>query len=533
VLLSKIVSKFVITEPILTNMETIEKIKTLPYPNQNENLLGSLGVSVRAFLDTAESRKRSDGTCTVRLRVIHDRKIRLYSVKGVNLTAEQWLRVSNLNKKATKDTSTARDTVLKELKRAYEVIEKMDAFTWSVFDTRFKNKGTSFENVWTAFEGHREELEKKQRFSSAEIYWGAFNSFKRFYVDYKEIKRVDKEKFESKEFWGWHKLLFKDIDPEWLHDYNEWMKERQQSVTTIGMNTRCLRHLFNLGIDSGEIPKVIYPFGSSRKNKYKPPAHRKNSRALSIPQIQALYEHSDEFVEQLKYRDIFIFSYISYGLNLADICLLAWENIDSKYIEVIRKKTEHEDETYSMRILLTDEHKRIIEQHGKGDYYVFDVLKKTDSAQTKHKLIKQFTHNLNDNLKRIAWQINKDNEIFEEKTKQISRKYKPYSNMRISSYFARHSFATIARDATIPESTISQCMGHSQGFGVTGGYFAPPDSMLEKIAKILLPFIYDKELTPLHQIVYDKLSKSEQKKFMELSSEDREKYTLAYLAKKL
>lgn len=503
---------------------------TLELQGQNRAKLKSLKVSVRAFLDTAKSRELKDKTNSVRLRVIHDKKIRLYSV-NVSLTPEEWAKIlkgQNLNGLESEEKA-----ILKELKRAHDIIVKMEAFTWGEFGKKFTNSGTSFENVWVAFSSHIEGLKRKQKYSNSEIYRGALNSFKRFYIDLKKLRGIDEDKFKAVETWERHKLLFKDIDPAWLKAYNEWMKERGRSVTSIGMNARCLRHLFNLGIDDGEIPKSLYPFGSSKKNKYKPPAHRSSHRALNIPEIRALYEYSDEFKEQLKYRDIFIFSYICYGLNLADICLLTWENIDSKYIEVLRKKTEHEDETYTIRILLTDEHRKIIDQHGKGGHYVFDVLKKGDNEETKHRKTKQFTHNLNDNLKRIAWQINRLQErpIFEEKRGE--KKNKPYSKMKISSYYARHSFATIARDANIPVSTISQCMGHSQGFGVTGQYFAPPDSVLEKISKILLPWVYNKELTGLHKIVFDTLSYSEQKTFMDLSIEDREAFMISHLSQML
>ena len=69
--------------------------------------------------------------------------------------------------------------------------------------------------------------------------------------------------------------------------------------------------------------------------------------------------------------------------------------------------------------------------------------------------------------------------------------------------------------------------------GVTGDYMGDvPDSELEKIARALLPF-NNKELTEFQQIVFEKLRKGEQTKFMKLPPEDRDKYVLSYLAKKL
>ena len=98
--------------------------------------------------------------------------------------------------------------------------------------------------------------------------------------------------------------------------------------------------------------------------------------------------------------------------------------------------------------------------------------------------------------------------------------------------FARHSFASIARDAGIPESTISQCMGHARGFGITGQYFSDvPDKMLQKVAKALLYF--NDELSDIEKAIFAKLDDQEQSKFLNLNTDDREAYVTAYIVNRI
>lgn len=70
----------------------------------------------------------------------------------------------------------------------------------------------------------------------------------------------------------------------------------------------------------------IYPFG---KNKYTPPATKKSKRALSIGDIENIYNYkSKELGSAIDWaKDMWLFAYFSNGMNVKDIASLKYENI--------------------------------------------------------------------------------------------------------------------------------------------------------------------------------------------------------------
>lgn len=486
-----------------------DKLPNIRFSAEDVTALRLKNVSLVAFLDTI--RPRTDGSLTVRLRIIYNR-VPKYFTTGVTATSDDYKAIADMNSRPRGEVATKRKAIQDALKKAYDIIMQLDPFTWNEFKKRFDNKGISYANVWESFTGRIAELNSNGQHGTADTYMTAAKSLKLYYSHQKKFK-PSKEDLQNDEFWksNGKVLRFADIDIKWLKDYERWMLSVGKTTSTVSINTRCLRRLFNMGISEGDIDKKHYPFG---KGRFRPPEHNNTKRALSLDEIQRLYEFESSDKSLTKYRDLFIFSFLSYGLNLADVCRITYDQVDSKYIELIRHKTASRDRTFTIRILLTDDHRRIIDEYGTGKKYLFDVINDRMSEDKKRKAIKQFTHNMNDNLKRIAKVIDID--------------------PKVSSMFARHSFASIARDAGIPESTISQCMGHSRGFGITGQYFSDvPDRMLKRVSDALLSFKYDDDLTELQTIIFGKLGKKEQQKFLKMNSDERESFTNEFIVKKL
>jgi integrase/recombinase XerD len=508
-------------------METMEqeKLMFIRYAQEDESTLRDKGVSLVAFLDTF--RPRADGLFMIRLRIIYNRQPKYFSTK-ITSSIKDYKIITDYSKNPRGDLGRKRKKIQEKLEEAHSAIKSLDDFSWHEFKKKYQRKGTNFNSVWEAFEGHISDLKKRKRYGTADTYISAQNSLKQYHAHNKKIQlkrevairengrtvMIAKNMLKESEFWKVNSkvLHFKQIDVQWLNEYQKWMEENSRTKTTISIYVRCLRNLFNLGLKDG-LREIDYPFGAEKDEKYQPPEHNNTKRALSLEEIEKLYNFQSENEAYIKYRDLFIFSYISHGINLTDVCRLSYNDIDNKYIELIRKKTASRKKTFTIRILLTEEHKRIIDKYGTGEHYIFDIINTGMDEQTKRQAIKQFTHNMNDNLKRIAKIIDIDD--------------------KISSMFARHSFASIARDAKIPESTISQCMGHSRGFGVTGQYFDVPDKALQDVAHALLSFKYDKELTGIEKVIFEKLKGKEQELFKALSPDQREQYVLTYLAKKL
>ena len=141
-------------------------------------------------------------------------------------------------------------------------------------------------------------------------------------------------------------------------------------------------------------------------------------------------------------KDIFLFSYYNRGINFKDIALLQWSDIKEGRMIYSRAKT---GKAYNIGLLkpaivILNKYKKIT--GGKKDDYVFPILNKEKhiTAQQIHNRIKKTTKIINSDLKEIA------------KLCKI--------NFNLTTYVARHSYATIMKRSGISTSLISESLGH-------------------------------------------------------------------------
>jgi hypothetical protein len=190
---------------------------------------------------------------------------------------------------------------------------------------------------------------------------------------------------------------------------------------------RNIRAVFNDAIDD-EVTRH-YPF---RKFKIKRAATAK--RSLSVDALREFFDYPVE-EHQRKYIDIFKLSFFLIGINIGDLCKL--QRINGDRIDYNRAKTHR---LYSVKV--EPEAMAIIEQY-RGNDWLLDPLDRYDNYR-------QYARRLNGALQSIG-----KVEIGKQNRKSI----KPlYSN--ITTYWARHSWATIAASLDIPKETIAAALGH-------------------------------------------------------------------------
>lgn len=240
-------------------------------------------------------------------------------------------------------------------------------------------------------------------------------------------------------------LKFDKVNPSFLEKY-----ERQMSnPTTIGIYLRPLRHIFNLAIDHPSGFLKDYPFKrkSHETNKYKIPAPRNIKKALTKVEVKSIYDYEAvRGSSEAFYKDIWLFSYFANGINMKDICKLQYKNIKGTSIEFRRAKTERSNKnTKPITIVLTEDLIKIIDEYGTKpnakENYLFTFLKPTMNLEDEMAAIKQATKQTNKYIKRVAEKL----EIKAE----------------VSFYSARHSFATILKNAGVAPSFIGESLGHS------------------------------------------------------------------------
>jgi site-specific recombinase XerD len=222
-------------------------------------------------------------------------------------------------------------------------------------------------------------------------------------------------------------LAFEDIDRAWLNGFDTFLAKTAPSVNARSIHMRNIRAVFNDAIDD-EITQH-YPF---RKYKIKRAATPK--RSLSVEELRELFAYPVEDYQR-KYLDIFKLTFMLIGINICDLCHL--KRIKGGRIEYQRAKTHR---LYSVKV--EPEAMEIIERN-KGEHWLINPLDGNSNY-------KNYARRLNDALQSIG-------EV--EAGKQGRKTIKPLHS-ELTTYWARHTWATIAASLDIPKETIAAALGH-------------------------------------------------------------------------
>jgi len=413
----------------------------LTHPEQNDAILKSKGVSLAAFLDTVRLRK--DGTYTVRLRLTYRRFPKYYTTK-INLSIEEYEKM--LGRRPRSDLKTKLIIISELLKKANDIIVAMSFFSFEGFEKKFLKRQGMSSDVFNSFESHIKYLKENGQPGTASTYNTALNSFKKFFRK--------------------NKLRFDQVNVKWLNDYEQWMQIEGKSNTTISINTRCLRRLYNLAIYESAALRDLYPFGNSESGLYRPPEHSNYKKALSKSEIKKIYDYKPQNGSQEHFnRDLWLFSYLCNGMNMADIFRLRYKDIYDDTIVFIRHKTAHQRRLKPVFVQITPDIQKIIERWGNipafNENYVFNVLVEGLTPEQEMAKIKQATKICNKYMKHIALKIGIDENI--------------------STYYARHSYASVLKLAGENIAYISESLGHSN-LQVTENYLSSFDNTKRKEA---------------------------------------------------
>ncbi|MCG6191377.1 tyrosine-type recombinase/integrase [Maribellus maritimus] len=399
------------------------KLMKLIHPEQDEFVLKSKKVSLVAFLDTA--RKRKDHTSSIKLRIVHLRFPKYYST-GFNLTEEDYMKMCK--PRPNPELRTIKKLVFQQLKKAYDIIASIDEFSFQAFESKFKTKRITNDLI-SYFEDYIEELNKEKRYGTADNYSCSKNKLL-------QIKNGCKSK-----------IKFEEITVQFLKQFESIMLEEGCSPSTVGIYCRPIKKLYNDAIRNGDARLENYPFGNPKEGLYKPPQPRNIKKALSVQELKKLinYEPTPGSPEQ-RYLDFWLFSYLGNGINIKDICLLQFKHIQGDSIHFIRAKTANTNRTAKpIVITLIDQNRAIINRWGNKyinpNTFVFPILDGTETSKKQREKIKSFTKLLNKSMKKTV--------------------LKAGITTHVTTYTARHSFATVLKRSGTNIAYISEAMGHS------------------------------------------------------------------------
>lgn len=400
--------------------------------------------TVSIILDTRRAKK--DNKYPVKVRITHLRK-QQYWHTGIDVTEDEFEQA--MLERPKKGFLKLSEQLKFHKRKAENIIDEIKDFSFRQFELRAGANQKDISNVYSFYEDYISLLKNERRVGTASSYQCSLNSLK----EYKSS------------------LGFRDVDEKFLKDYEAWMLSNGNSITTVGIYLRCLRTMFNKAINEGLLGQEHYPF---KKHKYVIPAARNIKKALNLDEVKKIFESkvipgtASDFA-----KDIWIFSYLSNGMNIKDIALLKNKDVDGDYIRFVRAKTARSTRNSQsvISVYLIDQAKAIIKKWRNSnvdDDYIFPILTKGLTPEKEMKVIQQAVKQVNKYVKRIASEAG--------------------INKEVTSYYARHSFATILKKSGASIEYISESLGH-QNVATTRSYLDSfEDETKKKMASFLVNF---------------------------------------------
>lgn len=373
------------------------------------------GVVVSVFLDTRTVNKK--GTYPVKIKVYFQGKPKYYPTGICMSTKEELEEVLESKSKKNIEIQYIIHKEFNRILKNVDILVERGTFSFSNLNNMLgKNIGGTLNEMISA---KIKELENEEKFGTSAFYKGTLSLLKRYMK---------------------HDVPINEVTVEWLNGLEKFIL-KTANQTTVAMNMRNIRATMNIAKQVGVIRESDYPFG---RGKYQIKEGSGKKKALNKKQLKAIAEYSDGSMTTEFYRDLWLFIYFCNGLNVADLISLKFSDIQNGEISFIRKKTK--DRTRDVKRIyaaITPEMYSIINKWGndpKNSVYIFPFLKPSDSAWEHEKKKKNLTKLINKRMKMIGEKLNLG---------------------KITTYVARHTYATVLRNEGVPISIISPMLGHS------------------------------------------------------------------------
>ena len=225
-----------------------------------------------------------------------------------------------------------------------------------------------------------------------------------------------------------HSENFDDINKGWLSEFEVYLAESNRSPNARALHMRNLRAIINYAIDEGITSTYAF-----RRHSIK--TIKTAKRNLSVEELRNVFNYAVEDW-QIVYRDMFKLSFMLMGVNFADLLNLTKGDMRSGRLEFNRHKTAR---LYSMKV--EPEALELIKRYT-GQEYLLSIM---DGRKDYLQFIRQTNHALKCiGTKSVKGRAPQGKALFPG----------------ITTYWARHTWATIAASLDIPKETIAAALGH-------------------------------------------------------------------------
>ena len=378
--------------------------------------------SVQVLLRTHKTTK--NGEHPIYLRVIKDRRTRFLAI-GANCAPELWDTKASLPKKKHPLFHELVVTIETKKIEANKLLldYSNDKIDYSVDQVKqnLRQSQKAKQQVLEFFNTTIKSLKEAERIGTAEV----FQSTKKSLFNFRKEKD----------------FAFTEITPSFLGKYEEYCISRGNALTTRSVYMRTFQRLVNMAKAEKFVKKDFDPFNEYGFTKFRNPKTRK--RAIPKDDVMKIKDYEAEHHSSLFHsKNYFMFSYYTRGINFTDLAKLKWSDITYNRVNYVRAKSK---KPFSIGLL---EPAAEILQFYKENYYlrpdsfVFPILNpdflKPQSVKNRTKAV---LRRVNSDLK----QISKDLGIEEKK---------------LTTYVARHTYATVMKRGGHSTAMISEALGH-------------------------------------------------------------------------
>ena len=389
--------------------------------NQDVNQKTRMNASVSVVC--YKSKTLSNGESPLMLQVSKSGK-RKYQSLGISIKPRYWDFTRNKPKPNCPNKDYIQKIILDKQtelqQRMLELNSEQKEYTTTTL-LNDENKKFELKTVSEFYQELIEEYRVNNKCGNRLIYKSSYNSLKVFTNDKLDIP-------------------FSAIDITWLNKYERWLRSKGNEETTMSLMFRTLRSTYNKAIKAKCARKSEYPFDEFKINKFDVSTQK---RAIAKTEILK-YTKDVRPIGKRQYiqlsKDIFMFSYLCGGINFTDIANLTKANIiEGKRLHYIRQKTGK-----LIKIGLSEEAMKIIERYAtESKGYLFPILNANlhKTPLQKQNRIHKILGKVNINLKLIAAQLGVEGNL--------------------TTYVARHSFASVLKKSGVNIALISEALGHS------------------------------------------------------------------------
>ena len=241
-------------------------------------------------------------------------------------------------------------------------------------------------------------------------------------------------------------FAFREVTPQWLKGFEIHLRARGCSWNTVSTYLRTFRAVYNRAVDRGMTPCVPNLFRSVYTG-----TRTDCKRSLELKDVRKIFKFVSKVTPAMcQTREWLLLMFLLRGLPFVDLAYLRKRDLCGDVITYRRRKTGR-----ALSVTLTPEAKALVEKYRNRDQsspYLFSLLKSDEGTETAYREYQSALRRFNRQLMALG---------------EILR-----TDEGLSSYTARHTWATMAYHCEIHPGIISEAMGHSS-ITVTETYLKP------------------------------------------------------------